>query len=414
MEDIVQIKYALDTFYFLVCAVLVMWMACGFAMLEAGLVRTKSTTEILAKNIALFAIASVMYLLVGYYIMYSSDGGVFPSFGMLIGEENSLAEVTAGGDDAPYYSSRADFFFQIVFAGACMSIVSGAVAERMRLWAFLGFAVLMTGFIYPIQGAWSWGGGWLSELGYSDYAGSGIVHMAGATAALAGVLLLGPRRGKYGPNGQINAIPGSNMPLSTLGIFILWMGWFGFNGGSELKISDVESANNVAQVMVNTNLAAAGGLLGAMLAARLLFGKTDLTMILNGALAGLVAITADPLSPSALGAVLIGGVGGLIVVFSVLGLDRLKIDDPAGAISAHGSAGIWGVLAVPLSNAEASFGAQLIGVVSIFAWVFIVSLVVWGIIKAVVGIRISAEEEYLGVDAVECGLEAYPEFTLKK
>ena len=412
--DISQLTYALDTFYFLLCGILVMWMAAGFAMLEAGLVRAKSTTEILAKNIALFAIASVMYLLVGYYIMYSSDGPIFPSLGLLIGSENTVDAVLAGGDDAPYYSARADFFFQIVFAGACMSIVSGAVAERMKLWSFLLFAVIMTGFIYPIQGAWSWGGGWLSDIGYSDYAGSGIVHLAGAAAALAGVLVLGPRRGKYGPNGQINAIPGSNMPLSTLGIFILWMGWFGFNGGSELKISDVESANNVAQVMVNTNLAAAGGLLGAMLAARLLFGKTDLTMILNGALAGLVAITADPLSPSALGAVLIGGVGGLIVVFSVLGLDRLKIDDPAGAISAHGSAGIWGVLAVPLSNAEASFGAQLIGVVSIFAWVFIVSLVVWGIIKAVVGIRISAEEEYLGVDSVECGLEAYPEFTLKK
>jgi Amt family ammonium transporter len=414
MEDIVQIKYALDTFYFLVCAVLVMWMACGFAMLEAGLVRTKSTTEILAKNIALFAVASVMYLLVGYYIMYSSDGSIFPSFGMLIGAENSLAEVTAGGDDAPYYSSRADFFFQIVFAGACMSIVSGAVAERMKLWAFLGFAVIMTGFIYPIQGAWSWGGGWLDELGYSDYAGSGIVHMAGATAALAGVLLLGPRRGKYGPGGQINAIPGSNMPLSTLGIFILWMGWFGFNGGSELKISDVASANNVAQVMVNTNLAAAGGLLAALLTSRILFRKTDLTMVLNGALAGLVSITADPLSPSALSAVLIGGVGGVIVVLSVLGLDRLKIDDPAGAISAHGSAGIWGVLAVPLTNAEAAFSSQLIGVLGIFAWVFIASLIIWGILKVVMGIRISEEEEYIGVDAVECGLEAYPEFTLKK
>ena len=414
MEDIVQIKYALDTFYFLVCAVLVMWMACGFAMLEAGLVRTKSTTEILAKNIALFAIASVMYLLFGYYIMYSSAGALLPGFGMLIGGENSVAEVVAGGEGAPYYSNRADFFFQIVFAGACMSIVSGAVAERMRLWAFLGFAVLMTGFIYPIQGAWSWGGGWLDELGYSDYAGSGIVHMAGATAALAGVLLLGPRRGKYGPGGEINAIPGSNMPLSTLGIFIMWMGWFGFNGGSELKISDVASANNVAQVMVNTNLAAAGGLLAAMLTARLLFGKTDLTMVLNGALAGLVSITADPLSPSALSAVLIGGVGGVIVVLSVLGLDRLKIDDPAGAISAHGSAGIWGVLAVPLTNTEASFTGQLIGVVSIFAWVFLASLLVWGILKAVMGIRISAEEEYIGVDAVECGLEAYPEFTLKK
>ena len=414
MEDIVQLKYALDTFYFLVCAVLVMWMACGFAMLEAGLVRTKSTTEILAKNIALFAIASIMYLLVGYYIMYSSTGPIFPSLGMLIGDENALDAVMAGGDDAPYYSSRADFFFQIVFAGACMSIVSGAVAERMRLWAFLLFAVIMTGFIYPIQGAWSWGGGWLSELGYSDYAGSGIVHMAGATAALAGVLLLGPRKGKYGPNGQINAIPGCNLALSTLGIFILWMGWFGFNGGSELKISDVASANNVAQVMVNTNLAAAGGLIAAMAVSRMLFGKTDLTMMLNGALAGLVSITADPLSPSAFSAVLIGAVGGVIVVFSVLALDRVKIDDPAGAISAHGSAGIWGVLAVPLTNAEATFGGQLLGVIAIFAWVFLASLIIWGIIKAVMGIRISEAEEYEGVDISECGMEAYPEFTGKK
>ncbi|CEA04281.1 ammonium transporter [Pseudomonas saudimassiliensis] len=414
MEDIVQLKYALDTFYFLVCAVLVMWMACGFAMLEAGLVRTKSTTEILAKNIALFAIASIMYLLVGYYIMYSSTGPIFPSLGMLIGDENTLDAVMAGGEDAPYYSSRADFFFQIVFAGACMSIVSGAVAERMRLWAFLLFAVIMTGFIYPIQGAWSWGGGWLSEMGYSDYAGSGIVHMAGGAAALAGVILLGPRKGKYGPNGQINAIPGCNLALSTLGIFILWMGWFGFNGGSELKISDIESANHVAQVMVNTNLAAAGGLIAAMIVSRLLFGKTDLTMLLNGALAGLVSITADPLSPTALGAMLVGAVGGVIVVFSVLALDRLKIDDPAGAISAHGSAGIWGVLAVPLSNAEATFGAQLVGVLAIFGWVFIASLLVWGIIKVVMGIRISEAEEYEGVDISECGMEAYPEFTGKK
>jgi len=414
MEDIVQIKYALDTFYFLVCAVLVMWMACGFAMLEAGLVRTKSTAEILAKNISLFAIASVMYLLVGYYIMYSSDGAVFPSLGFLIGGENSVADAMTGADDAPYYSNRADFFFQIVFAGACMSIVSGAVAERMRLWAFLAFAVVMTGFIYPIQGAWSWGGGWLDGIGYSDYAGSGIVHMAGAAAALAGVILLGARKGKYGPNGQINAIPGSNLALSTLGIFILWMGWFGFNGGSELKISDIDSANNVAQVMVNTNLAAAGGLIAALITSRIMFGKTDLTMVLNGALAGLVSITADPLSPSALSAVLIGAVGGVIVVLSVLALDRLKLDDPAGAISAHGSAGIWGVLAVPLTNADASFGSQLLGVIAIFGWIFIASLVVWGILKAVMGIRISAEEEYVGVDLVECGMEAYPEFTAGK
>jgi Amt family ammonium transporter len=413
MENAVQLGYALDTFYFLICGVLVMWMACGFAMLEAGLVRSKNTTEILAKNISLYAIASVMYLLVGYYIMYSSDGPIFPSLGFLIGEENAADAVLAGGDDAPYYSARSDFFFQVVFAGACMSIVSGAVAERMKLWAFMVFAVVMTGFIYPIQGAWSWGGGWLSEVGYADYAGSGIVHMAGASAALAGVLLLGPRKGKYGANGQVNAIPGANLPLATLGTFVLWMGWFGFNGGSELKIAAIDSANNVAQVIVNTNMAAAGGLIAAMTVARILFGKTDLTMMLNGALAGLVAITAAPLTPSALGATLIGVVGGILVVFSIIALDKLKIDDPVGAISVHGVVGIWGVMAVPLSNPDATFGGQLIGVISIFAWVFIASLIVWGIIKAVMGIRVSEEEEYEGLDIGECGMEAYPEFNSK-
>ena len=414
MEEIIHTSYAIDTFYFLVAGILVMWMAAGFAMLEAGLVRAKSTTEILAKNIALYSIASVMYLIIGYYIMYSSDGSIFPSFGFLIGAENTVEEVLAGGDDAPYYSNRADFFFQLVFAGACMSIISGAVAERMKLWAFLAFAVVMTGFIYPIQGAWSWGGGWLSDIGFSDYAGSGIVHMAGGVGALAGVILLGARKGKYGSNGQINAIPGSNLPLATLGIFILWMGWFGFNGGSELKLSDIESANNVAQVLVNTNLSAAGGLIAAMIVSRILFGKTDLTMMINGALAGLVSITAEPLAPGAFQAMLIGAVGGTLVVFSILALDKLKLDDPAGAISAHGAAGIWGVLAVPLTNSDASFGAQIVGLIAIFAWVFIASLIVWGIIKATIGMRISEEEEYEGADIVECGMEAYPEFTSSK
>lgn len=407
------LQYGFDTFYFLICGALVMWMAAGFCMLESGLVRSKNTTEILAKNISLFAIASVMYLLVGYYIMYSSDGMVFPSLGFLIGDEN-LAEAVTGEEDAPYYSARSDFFFQIVFAGACMSIISGAVAERMRLWPFLAFAVVMTGFIYPIQGSWSWGEGWLDALGYSDYAGSGIVHMAGASAALAGVILLGPRKGKYGPNGQINPIPGANLPLATLGMFILWMGWFGFNGGSELKISDIDSANNVAQVFVNTNMAAAGGLIAAMIVSRILFGKTDLTMMINGALAGLVAITADPLSPSGLQATLIGAVGGALVVFSVLAFDKIKIDDPVGAISVHGVVGIWGVLAVPLTNAEASFGAQIIGILGIFGWVFISSLIVWAVIKAVFGLRVSEEEEYEGVDLSQCGMEAYPEFTNQK
>lgn len=409
------LQYGFDTFYFLICGALVMWMAAGFAMLESGLVRAKNTTEILTKNVALYATASVMYLLVGYYIMYSSpEGGILPSLGFLIGDENTSEAVLAGGDDAPYYSARSDFFFQIVFAATCMSIVSGAVAERMKLWAFLAFAVVMTGFIYPIQGFWKWGGGFLDAAGYLDYAGSGVVHMAGASAALAGVLLLGARKGKYGPNGQVNAIPGANLPLATLGTFILWMGWFGFNGGSQLKMSTIEDANAVAQVFTNTNMAAAGGLIVALIVARLLFGKADLTMALNGALAGLVAITAEPLTPSALQATLIGGVGGALVVFSILGLDKVKIDDPVGAISVHGVVGIWGILAVCLTNEDASLGAQLLGIVSIFAWVFIASLIVWSIIKAVIGMRVSEEEEYEGVDIAECGMEAYPEFTGKK
>ncbi len=409
------LQYGFDTFYFLICGALVMWMAAGFAMLESGLVRAKNTTEILTKNVALYATASVMYLLVGYYIMYSSpEGGILPSLGFLIGDENTTEAVLAGGDDAPYYSARSDFFFQIVFAATCMSIVSGAVAERMKLWAFLAFAVVMTGFIYPIQGFWKWGGGFLNEAGFLDFAGSGVVHMAGASAALAGVLLLGARKGKYGPNGQVNAIPGANLPLATLGTFILWMGWFGFNGGSQLKMSTIEDANAVAQVFTNTNMAAAGGLIVALIVARLLFGKADLTMALNGALAGLVAITAEPLTPSALQATLIGGVGGALVVFSILGLDKVKIDDPVGAISVHGVVGIWGILAVCLTNEDASLGAQLLGIVSIFAWVFIASLIVWSIIKAVIGLRVSEEEEYEGVDIAECGMEAYPEFTGKK
>ncbi|GAA0789619.1 ammonium transporter [Marinobacterium sediminicola] len=410
--DLTQLKYAVDTFYFLVCGALVMWMAAGFAMLEAGLVRAKNTTEILTKNVALYAIACTMYLLCGYYIMYSSDaGGVLPSLGALIGDENGVDAVLAGGDDAPYYSARSDFFFQVVFVATAMSIVSGAVAERMKLWAFLAFAVVMTGFIYPTSGYWTWGGGFLSEAGFSDFAGSGIVHMAGASAALAGVLILGARKGKYGKNGEINAIPGANLPLATLGTFILWMGWFGFNGGSELKLSDVGEANAVAEVFVNTNAAAAGGVIAALIVARLWFRKADLTMALNGALAGLVAITADPLSPSALASTLIGAIGGALVVISIVTLDKLRIDDPVGAISVHGVVGIWGLLAVPLNNADATFGAQLLGIVSIFGWVFVASLIVWLILKAVMGIRVSEEEEYEGVDLAECGMEAYPEFT---
>ena len=413
MEDLIQTNYAIDTFYFLVMGVLVMFMACGFSMLEAGMVRAKNTAEILTKNVALYSIACIMYLLVGYHIMYvggTEAGGIFPSFGFLLQPENT-AEAVVASDGETYYSARSDYFFQVVFVATAMSIVSGAVAERMKLWAFLGFAVVMTAVIYPVQGMWTWGGGWLSEAGYSDFAGSGIVHMCGAAAALAGVLLLGPRAGKYGSGGRVNAIPGCNMPLATLGMFVLWFGWFGFNGGSELKLSNVDEANAVAQVFVNTNIAACGGLVAALVLARFWFGKADLTMALNGALAGLVAITADPLSGSAFWSMIVGAIGGLIVVASIVGLDKLKIDDPVGAISVHGTCGIWGIIAVVFSNDDATLGGQLIGIVGIFGWVFIASLAVWAILKYAMGIRISEEDEDVGADVSETGIEAYPEFS---
>ena len=413
-NQIFELQYALDTFYFLMCGALVMWMAAGFAMLEAGLVRAKNTTEILTKNVGLFAIACTMYLMCGYHFMY--DGGFFLS-GISGGETvvatALAASATNGFNGDAVYSQASDFFFQVVFVATCMSIVSGAVAERMKLWVFFAFAVVMTGFIYPMEGSWTWGGNpvpLIGELNFSDFAGSGIVHMAGASAALAGVLLLGARKGKYGKNGEIRAIPGANLPLATLGTFILWMGWFGFNGGSVLKLGDINSANSVAMVFLNTNASAAGGAIGALLLARLIFGKADLTMLLNGALAGLVAITAEPLTPTPVQATLFGLIAGVLVVFSILALDKIKIDDPVGAISVHGVVGLFGVLIVPVTNAEATFLGQLGGAAVIFIWVFGASLIVWGILKAVVGLRISEEEEYEGADISECGQEAYPEF----
>lgn len=416
-DQIFHLQYAMDTFYFLVCGALVMWMAAGFAMLEAGLVRSKNTTEILTKNVALFAISCIMYLVCGYAIMY---GGTWFLSGIqdvdVASTLTDFAGREGGFEGGAIYSGASDFFFQVVFVATAMSIVSGAVAERMKLWAFLTFAVVMTGVIYPLEGSWTWGGADvfgmfnLGDMGFSDFAGSGIVHMAGASAALAGVLVLGARKGKYGPNGEVRAIPGANLPLATLGTFILWLGWFGFNGGSVLKLGDIANANSVAMVFLNTNAAAAGGAVGALILARILFGKADLTMLLNGALAGLVAITAEPSTPSALGATLIGVVGGLIVVVSILMLDKLKIDDPVGAISVHGVVGLWGLLAVPLTNDGASFGGQIAGALTIFVWVFTSSLVVWLVIKAIMGIRVTEEEEYEGVDISECGMEAYPEF----
>ena len=412
MNEIFELQYALDTFYFLMCGALVMWMAAGFAMLEAGLVRSKNTTEILTKNISLFAVACTMYMVCGYHIMYADLGDL-----LLRG---ITGDGTTGMEEPATYAPSADFYFQVVFVATAMSIVSGAVAERMKLWAFLAFAVVMTGFIYPMEGSWTWGGQsvfglyTLGDLGFSDFAGSGIVHMAGASAALAGVLLLGARKGKYGADGSINAIPGANLPMATLGTFILWLGWFGFNGGSVLATASVESANAVAVVFLNTNAAASGGLIAALIVARFMFGKADLTMALNGALAGLVAITAEPSTPTALQATLFGGLGGVLVVFSILALDKLKIDDPVGAISVHGVVGLLGLLLVPLTNDASTFSGQLIGAATIFIWVFGASAVVWSILKSTMGIRVSQEEEFDGVDLSECGMEAYPEFVSAK
>ena len=420
MEDqIFQLQYAMDTFYFLVCGALVMWMAAGFSMLEAGLVRAKNTTEILTKNVMLFAIASTSYLVVGYDIMYG--GGLFLTGidgGDTLVADALAASAEAGFDGGSVYSGASDFFFQVVFVATAMSIVSGAVAERMKLSAFAFFAIVMTAFIYPMSGAWTWGGASVfglfslgDDFGFLDFAGSGIVHMAGAAAALAGVILLGSRKGKYGANGEVKPIPGANLPLATLGTFILWMGWFGFNGGSVLKLGDIASSNAVAMVFLNTNTAAAGGVLGALIISKVLFNKADLTMILNGALAGLVAITAGPDTPTPVVATLIGVVGGVLVVFSIIMMDKFKIDDPVGAISVHGVVGLWGLLAVPLTNSDASFMGQIVGAATIFVWVFGASFITWLVLKKVMGIRVSEEEEAAGADISECGMEAYPEFT---
>ena len=410
MENtVIELSYALDTFYFLVMGAFVMWMAAGFTMLESGLVRAKNTTEILTKNIALYSISCIMFMIVGYNLMYPGGGsGVIPDLSFFLGTDNTTEAVLKSGGDV-YYSGIADHFFQVVFVATACSIISGAVAERMKLWPFLFFCVIMTSIIYPIQGYWKWGGGFLDAAGFSDFAGSGVVHLCGATAALAGVLILGSRAGKYTSDGKVHAMPGANLPLATLGTFILWLGWFGFNGGSQLVISNVVDANAVSMIFVNTNLAAAGGVMGALIVSKLMFGRSDLTMALNGAIGGLVSITAEPLAPTPGLALFIGAVGGLIVVYSIVMLDRMRLDDPVGAISAHGTAGIWGLLAVSFTSG--TIGAQLYGTVVIFAWTFITSLIFWYIIKMLFGLRVTEEEEEHGVDISECGLDAYPEFT---
>ncbi len=409
-----EIAFALDTFYAVMAGALVMFMAAGFTMLEAGLVQKKDVSEIVTKNIGLYSIACIMYLVCGFALMYPVGSfleGIIPSIATSVGLSTSLPNEEIGIPYGMDYSQQADFFFQVVFVATAMSIVSGAVAGRMKLVPFFLFAIVLTGFIYPIQGYWNWGGGFLSSMGYSDYAGSGTVHLCGAAAALAVVLVLGPRKGKYAADGTSLPMPGSNIPMAALGVWILWLGWFGFNGGSELIVSTETSAIAVSQVFLNTNMAASGGVVAAILISLFKTGKMDVTMAMNGAIAGLVAITAGPSVPSAGAAVLIGALGGALVYFSILFFDRrLKLDDPVGAISAHGIVGILGVLVVPLTNTEASLLPQLVGVVSIAGFTFIASYIAISVINSVLPIRASDEEQYVGLDVSEIGVEAYPEF----
>ena len=408
-----EIKFALDTFYAVMAGALVMWMAAGFTMLEAGLVQKKDVSEIVTKNLGLYSIACIMYLVCGFMLMYPGGAlwdGVIPSIGTSLGLSTGLPNEEIGMPYSMDYSQQADFFFQVVFVATAMSIVSGAVAGRMKLIPFFLFAVILTGFIYPIQGYWNWGGGFLSSNGYSDYAGSGTVHLCGAAAALAVVMVLGPRKGKYSYDGASLPMPGSNIPMAALGAWILWLGWFGFNGGSELKVSEVDSATAVSQVFLNTNMAAAGGVVAALMMSLFKTGKMDVTMAINGAIAGLVAITAGPSAPSAGAAVLIGAAGGVLVYFSILYLDtKLKLDDPVGAISAHGVVGILGVMVVPFTS-DASFMWQAIGVISIAGFTFLMSLATILVINIVMPIRATDEEQDLGLDVSEIGVEAYPEF----
>ncbi len=413
-----EIAFVFNTFSFLIHGVMVMFMAAGFAMLEAGLVRTKNTAAICLKNIAIYSVAGILYYVIGYSLMYTDVSGYIGSLSIfydtsaaevaLLGADEKTAEqiaaVTGNG-----YSVMSDWFFQMVFVATAASIVSGTVAERIKFWPFLVFVVVLTGIIYPIQGSWTWGGGWLSEMGFSDFAGSTIVHSVGGWAALVGAIILGPRKGKFGPNGQVQPIPGANLPLATLGTFILWFGWFGFNGGSQLALGSAADAAAIAIVYVNTNLAAAAGVVAAMAASQLLYGKIDLTMALNGAIAGLVSITAGPDLQSHYLAMVIGGIGGVLVVFAIPMVDKLKIDDVVGAISAHLVCGIWGTLAVGIFGGG-SLVTQIIGIVAIGVFVSLVSAVVWFALKYTMGLRVDEEAEFRGLDQVELGLEAYPEF----
>ena len=399
-----ETAFIFNTLLFLLGGILVMWMAAGFAMLEAGMVRAKNVSIQLTKNIGLYSIAGLMYWVLGYSIMYVDVGSYIGTFWPYSWPE---AGATNEGD----YSVASDWFFQMVFVATAASIVSGTVAERVKLWPFFLFVVILTGILYPITGAWTWGEGWLDEMGFSDFAGSTIVHSVGGWAALAGAIVIGARSGKYGADGSVHPIPGSNMALATLGVFILWLGWFGFNGASQLTMGTNADISDISRIFANTNLAAAGGVVAALLLTQLVYGKVDITMALNGALAGLVSITAEPLTPGPFAAIIIGAVGGAIVVFSVPLLDKLKIDDVVGAIPVHLLAGIWGTLVVPVTNGDASFGVQIIGIVAMGAFAFIASFIVWMILKVTIGVRVSPEEEMTGLDVAEIGVEAYPEFT---
>src|SRR6056297_1545922 len=400
--------YIMTTLLFCMAGFLVFFMACGFAMLEGGLVRSKNVTMQMTKNIALYSVAAIMYWLIGFNTMYPGDfNGFFAIGGPTVLDAVGVAAADAALD---YASVGSDFFFQLVFVAATASIVSGALAERIKLWPFLAFVVLLTGVLYPISGSWQWGGGWLSEAGFSDFAGSTVVHSVGGWAALAGAIVLGPRLGKYDKEGKVHPMPGSNLALATLGTFILWLGWFGFNGGSQLAMGTVGDVSDVSRIFANTNMAAAAGAVTALILTQVLYKKPDLTMVLNGALAGLVSITAEPLAPTLFGALWIGAIGGVIVVFTVPLLDKLKIDDVVGAIPVHLFAGIWGTIAV-IFYGEANLMTQLTGIVAYGVFTFVASLILWYILKLTIGIRVSEEEEINGLDMAELGMEAYPEFS---
>jgi ammonium transporter, Amt family len=410
-----DVVWILNTLLFLVGGFLVFFMAAGFAMLEAGLVRSKNVTMQLTKNVGLFSLATIFYYLIGYNLMYPLGDwaieGYFSALFPAVAVLEAVGVDAAGVDDYEYASTASDFFFQLMFCAATASIVSGALAERIKLWPFLIFTIILTSIIYPLQASWKWGGGFLDEMGFLDFAGSTVVHSVGGWAALAGALILGPRIGKYTKDGKVNPMPGSNLALATLGMFILWLGWFGFNGGSQLAMGSIGDVADVGRIFANTNAAAAGGAIVAMILTQVLYKKPDLTMVLNGALAGLVSITAEPLTPGLGMATLIGGIGGVIVVFGVPLLDRFKIDDVVGAIPVHLFAGIWGTLAVVLTNGDAAIGTQIISIVIVGVFVFVVSLVVWLILKGVMGLRVDEESEIRGLDVSELGMEAYPDFT---